>query len=80
MSYEYPPRSDQFWMADPLNILIQAVLTKAFNLEDAEVDVAWAGSSVRRISLAKPNAGRSVATAFLLRNPRRQQRGRGNCA
>ena len=27
-------------MADPLNILIQTVLTKAFNLEDAEVDVA----------------------------------------
>src|ERR1700749_4394368 len=33
-------RSDQFWMAEPLNILIQTVLTKAFNLEDAEVDVA----------------------------------------
>ena len=27
-------------MADPLNIMIQTVLTKAFNLEDAEVDVA----------------------------------------
>jgi hypothetical protein len=27
-------------MADPLNILIQTALTKAFNLEDAEVDVA----------------------------------------
>ena len=40
MSHENPPRSDQFWMADPLNILIQTVLTKAFNLEDAEVDVA----------------------------------------
>ena len=40
MPHENPPRSDQFWMADPLNILIQTVLTKAFNLEDAEVDVA----------------------------------------
>jgi general secretion pathway protein E len=40
MSHENPPRSDQFWMADPLNILLQTVLTKAFNLEDAEVDVA----------------------------------------
>jgi hypothetical protein len=40
MPHENPPRSDQFWMADPLNILIQSVLTKPFNLEDAEVDVA----------------------------------------
>ncbi|MEA3148337.1 MAG: protein transport protein HofB [Verrucomicrobiota bacterium] len=40
MSHENPPRSDQFWMADPLNILIQTVLTKAFNLEESEVDVA----------------------------------------
>ena len=40
MSHENPPRSDQFWMADPLNILVQTVLTKAFNLEDAEIDVA----------------------------------------
>jgi type II secretory ATPase GspE/PulE/Tfp pilus assembly ATPase PilB-like protein len=40
MSQENPPRSDQFWMADPLNILIQTVLTKPFELEDAEVDVA----------------------------------------
>ena len=39
MPQENPPRSDRFWMADPLNILIQTVLTKAFNLEDAEVDV-----------------------------------------
>jgi type II secretory ATPase GspE/PulE/Tfp pilus assembly ATPase PilB-like protein len=40
MPPENSSRSDQFWMADPLNILIQTVLTKAFNLEDAEVDVA----------------------------------------
>ena len=40
MPHENSSRSDQFWMADPLNILIQTVLTKAFNLEDAEVDVA----------------------------------------
>ncbi|MEY2614842.1 MAG: hypothetical protein QOH78_615, partial [Verrucomicrobiota bacterium] len=25
MSHENPPRSDQFWQADPLNILIQTV-------------------------------------------------------
>jgi hypothetical protein len=27
-------------MADPLSILIQTVLTKAFNLEDAKIEVA----------------------------------------
>ena len=40
MPHENPPRSDQFWMADPLSILIQTVFTKAFNLEDAEIEVA----------------------------------------
>ena len=40
MPQENPPRSDQFWMAEPLSILIQAVLTKAFNLEGAEIEVA----------------------------------------
>src|ERR1700738_2306305 len=40
MPHENSSRFDQFWMADPLNILIQSVLTKPFNLEDAEVDVA----------------------------------------
>src|ERR1700675_1340705 len=40
MPHENSSRSDQFWMADPLNILIQTVLTKPFNLEDSEVDVA----------------------------------------
>ena len=40
MPQENSSRSDQFWMADPLNILIQTVLTKPFNLEDSEVDVA----------------------------------------
>ena len=39
MSHENLPRSEQFWLADPLSILIQTVLTKAFSLEDAEVDV-----------------------------------------
>jgi hypothetical protein len=32
--------SEDFWFAEPLNILLQTVLTKAFSLEDAEVDVA----------------------------------------
>jgi type II secretory ATPase GspE/PulE/Tfp pilus assembly ATPase PilB-like protein len=40
MSQENPPRSDQFWMADPLSILIQTVLTKPFHLEDQEIEVA----------------------------------------
>jgi type II secretory ATPase GspE/PulE/Tfp pilus assembly ATPase PilB-like protein len=39
MSHENPPRSE-FWMADPLNILIQTVFTKAFNLEDSEIELA----------------------------------------
>src|SRR5260370_20695833 len=33
-------KTEDFWFAEPLNILIQTVLTKAFSLEDAEVDVA----------------------------------------
>lgn len=40
MPHENPPRSDQFWMAEPLNILVQAALTKAFSLEGAEIEVA----------------------------------------
>jgi type II secretory ATPase GspE/PulE/Tfp pilus assembly ATPase PilB-like protein len=40
MAHENPPRSDQFWMADPLNILIQSVLTKPFHLEEGEADLA----------------------------------------
>jgi hypothetical protein len=40
MPHENPPRSDHFWMADPLSILVQTVLTKSFNLEDAEAAVA----------------------------------------
>lgn len=40
MPNQNPPRTDQFWMADPLSILIQTVLTKAFNLEDAKIEVA----------------------------------------
>ena len=33
-------KTEDFWFAEPLNILIQTVLTKALSLEDAEVDVA----------------------------------------
>jgi type II secretory ATPase GspE/PulE/Tfp pilus assembly ATPase PilB-like protein len=33
-------QTEDFWFAEPLNILIQTALTKAFSLEDAETDVA----------------------------------------
>jgi type II secretory ATPase GspE/PulE/Tfp pilus assembly ATPase PilB-like protein len=32
--------SENFWLAEPLSILLQTVLTKAFALEDTEVDIA----------------------------------------
>ncbi|MBV9107105.1 MAG: Flp pilus assembly complex ATPase component TadA [Verrucomicrobia bacterium] len=38
MSNEDPRRSDQARITDPLSILIQTVLTKGFNLENAEID------------------------------------------
>jgi hypothetical protein len=40
MLNEHSLNSHQFWMADPLNILIQTVLTKPFNLEDTQIEVA----------------------------------------
>ncbi|MBV8174859.1 MAG: hypothetical protein JO151_09890, partial [Verrucomicrobia bacterium] len=33
-------KTENFWLAEPLSILLQTVLTKAFALEDAEVDIA----------------------------------------
>src|SRR5246127_5743333 len=32
-------KTESFWLAEPLSILLQTVLTKAFVLEDAEVDI-----------------------------------------
>ena len=33
-------KTEDFWFAEPLSILIQTVLIKAFSPADAEVDVA----------------------------------------
>ncbi|HZC58673.1 MAG TPA: ATPase, T2SS/T4P/T4SS family, partial [Chthoniobacterales bacterium] len=40
MSLEHSLHSDQFWLAEPLSILAQTVLTKAFSLEEADDDLA----------------------------------------
>src|ERR1700756_4065044 len=40
MTHEHSLHPDQFWLAEPLSILAQTVLTKAFSLGEADDDLA----------------------------------------